>query len=105
MSRFYVTQEDFDAAIEAAEHRGAEAAVAELMAAVQRAGQWAADGDNRSQQRTFIAHLSGGIKQAFPDLAIELALAAGMPNLYSPIEVEALRWRADRLHAEANLDA
>ncbi|WP_186166487.1 hypothetical protein [Burkholderia gladioli] len=73
---------DAEAADAAAEERGAERAVAELIRCAARAGVVFAKGPS-IDGRLFIASFCGAIQCDFPDLARAIAAAAGMPHLYA----------------------
>lgn len=97
-----LSDEDFQAAIEAAEQRGAETAVAELIAAAHRATASAAGyTDEDFQRRMFIGHFCGGIQGAFPELAI--LIGNSVKPLYSASEIQLLLDRANRIRGEVEL--
>ncbi|RQS22431.1 hypothetical protein DIE05_29850 [Burkholderia sp. Bp8995] len=70
-------------ALEAERDRGAEIAVAELIKAARRTAAALANEPAETRARIFVAHFCGGIETAFPDLAKEIAAAAGMVHLYA----------------------
>jgi hypothetical protein len=69
-----------EAWLEAAREEGSNTAVRELIDSARRAQTVCGEGGDA---RLFIATFCGAIQCAFPDLAKELAEAAGMPHLYA----------------------
>ncbi|MBU9203092.1 hypothetical protein KTD31_17185 [Burkholderia multivorans] len=83
IARLQTRGDENAAALEAERERGAEIAVAELIAAVRRTAEALANEPEESRARIFVAHFCGSIEPSFLDLAKEIAAAAGMANLYA----------------------
>ncbi|MCA8237715.1 hypothetical protein [Burkholderia cenocepacia] len=83
MNRLQARDDGQEAALEAERDRGAEIAVAELIAAARRTAEALADEPTETRARVFVARFCGSIQPAFLDLAKEIAAAAGMAHLYT----------------------
>lgn len=83
MNRLQARDDAQAEALEAERDRGAEIAVAELIAAARRAAEMLANEPEEGRARIFIARFCGSLEPSFRDLAKEIAAAAGMTNLYA----------------------
>lgn len=83
MNRLQARDDANAEALEAERDRGAEIAVAELIAAARRTAVALAKEPEEGRARIFIARFCGSIEPSFRDLAKEIAMAAGMAHLYS----------------------
>lgn len=83
MNRLQARDDAQAEALEAERDRGAEIAVAELIAAARRTAEALAKEPEADRARLFVARFCGSIQPGFLDLAKEIAAAAGMGRLYA----------------------
>ncbi|MDN8081199.1 hypothetical protein QZN30_17690 [Burkholderia multivorans] len=83
LNRIQDRDDAMSAALEAERERGAEIAVAELIAAARRTAEALKDEPEADRAWLFVARFCGLIQPGFLDLAKEIANAAGMSRLYA----------------------
>ncbi|MDR9052101.1 hypothetical protein [Burkholderia multivorans] len=83
MNRLQAREDAIEAVLEAERERGAEIAVAELIAAARRTAEALKNEPEADRAWLFVARFCGSIQPGFLDLAKEIAAAAGMGHLYT----------------------